>query len=308
MGEGHTIDDHGSVITTTQAPAGWYPDPGDASGPMRYWDGAHWTTWQARGGVANEVPLSLEGAAAAWEALRDRRAPWPGVVALVALVAGGASAGLAFAAVGLGDAIGFDTLAGELVFSSLGLYSGLLLACWGIQRRWGTPAGFRVDFGIEHREGDWWRGLLASLAARGMAGVLAVILVLLINGLNDSSYELSGTDDGIGWATVGVFAVIALVFAPLVEELFFRGVILRSLETVLPGWLAIGVQGAVFGLAHGTVDRGVANLFVIIPIGVTGMVLGWLARRYQRLGPGIAAHAWFNLLPVLLMVLFQSVQ
>lgn len=289
------------MITTAQAPAGWYPDPGDASGPMRYWDGERWTTWQARGGVANEVPLSLEGAAAAWEALRDHRAPWPGTAALVALVTGVASAGLAVASVHLGDALGLDTLAEELVLSSLGLYAGLILACWGIQRRWGTPGGFLTDFGLEYRTGDWWRGLVGSLAARGMATVLAVILVLLVNGLHQSSYELSGTDAGITWATVGAFAVIALVFAPVVEELFFRGLLLRSLETVLPGWLAIGVQGAVFGLAHGTVDRGVANLYVIIPIGVAGMALGWMARRYQRLSIGISAHAFFNLLPVLLL-------
>ena len=295
------------MITTSGAPAGWYPDPGDTSGPLRYWDGEEWTTWQARNGVATEVPLSLEGAAAAWEALRDHRAPWPGIAALVGVLALAASTGLAFASLTLGDALGLDSLTWELVTSSLGLYTGLIGTCWGVQRRWGTDGGFRRDFGIEYREGDWWRGLLGSLAARGMAAVLAIIIVLLINGLDQQSYELSGNDEASGWGVVIAFGVIALVFAPLVEELFFRGLIQRSLETVLPAWLAIGVQGVVFGLVHGTVDRGVENLFVIIPIGVTGMVLGWLAHRYQRLSPGISAHAFFNLLPVIVIVVAHAV-
>jgi membrane protease YdiL (CAAX protease family) len=36
------------------------------------------------------------------------------------------------------------------------------------------------------------------------------------------------------------------------------------------------------------------------------MVLGWLAHRYRRLGPGMSAHAFFNLLPVLLIVGVQA--
>jgi membrane protease YdiL (CAAX protease family) len=45
---------------------------------------------------------------------------------------------------------------------------------------------------------------------------------------------------------------------------------------------------------------------VIVPIGLTGVVLGWLSRRYQRLGPNMVAHAFFNLLPVIGLILAQA--
>lgn len=295
------------MTTAAAAPPGWYPDPGDASGPVRYWDGARWTPWQSRGDVMTEVPLSVEGAAAAWDSIRDHRAPWPGPAAAVALAALVASTALALGALVVGRRLGLDTFAGELTSSAVGLYTGMLASCWAIQRRWGSGAGFRRDFGIEYRARDWLRGLLGSLAARGLAMVAAVLLVLLIRSFEDESYQLT-PDDGIGWVGVLVFAFVAVVVAPIVEEIFFRGLVQRSLETVLPAWLAIGVQGIAFGLAHGTVDRGVENLYVVVPIAVGGVVLGHLARRYQRLGPAIAAHGFFNLLPVLLVVVLQAIR
>jgi membrane protease YdiL (CAAX protease family) len=294
------------MLVNPVAPPGWYPDPSVEDGALRWWDGAEWSVWQARGGLASEVPLTSEGAQAAWEARRDHRAPWPGPAAAVALLGLFVSALLAVGADRLGRAIGLGTLAEQLVFSSLALYAGLIATCWFVERRWGTGAGFRTDFGIEYRKGDWGRGALGSLAARGMAGVAAAIIVLLVTALRGRSYELSSRTD-LSWTAVAFFAVVAVVFAPVVEELFFRGLVLRSLETVLPGWAALAAQGTAFGLAHATVDRGVANLFVIVPIGITGVVLGWLARRYQRLGPSMAAHAFFNLLPVVILIVSQAV-
>ncbi|HMC42582.1 MAG TPA: CPBP family intramembrane glutamic endopeptidase, partial [Acidimicrobiales bacterium] len=73
----------------------------------------------------------------------------------------------------------------------------------------------------------------------------------------------------------------------LVEELFFRGLLQRSLA----GWLgpgpAIGVAALGFGLAHGEA----VQLLALVAFGV---VLGVLAQRSGRLGPGIVAHAAFN--------------
>ncbi|HLH46543.1 MAG TPA: DUF4190 domain-containing protein, partial [Acidimicrobiales bacterium] len=32
-------------MVTSQAPAGWYPDPSGIAGGERYWDGRAWTSW-----------------------------------------------------------------------------------------------------------------------------------------------------------------------------------------------------------------------------------------------------------------------
>jgi len=282
---------------TSLAPAGWYADPADHGGPLRYWDGERWTAWQALDGVVAVRPLSPDGMAAAWEARRDHRAPWPGPAAALALLALLGSGLLAFACVAIGSAVGLDGLVAELVLSSVGLYAGLLATCMAVQRRWGTEHGFRKDFGLEYRRGDWWRGLLGALAAKGLGVAVTIVLVLLfVDELSNTTIELDA--ETWGWAALVVFAVMALVMAPFVEEVFFRGLLQRSLETVLPAWAAIAVQGTAFGLAHATVDLGVANLLIVVPIGVGGMTLGYLAHRYHRLGPGIASHAFFNVVAV----------
>jgi hypothetical protein len=58
-------------MTQAQPPAGWYPDPQDAS-QQRYWDGAAWTGHTAAAGSAAAAP---EGAAADGAMVPDAAAP-----------------------------------------------------------------------------------------------------------------------------------------------------------------------------------------------------------------------------------------
>jgi membrane protease YdiL (CAAX protease family) len=81
------------------------------------------------------------------------------------------------------------------------------------------------------------------------------------------------------------FVVIALV-APLVEELTFRGVGFRLLER-FGLWLAVGVVGVVFGLAHGLLE----GLIVLIPFGAA---LALMRARTDSVLPGMFLHAAFN--------------
>jgi membrane protease YdiL (CAAX protease family) len=89
-----------------------------------------------------------------------------------------------------------------------------------------------------------------------------------------------------------------VVGAPLIEEIFFRGMLLRSLATPV-AWVA---QAAVFGAAHLSPAYGLGNVGVLVAIGVLGVILGATATRYRRLGPDIATHAWFNLVATLALV------
>jgi hypothetical protein len=102
----------------------------------------------------------------------------------------------------------------------------------------------------------------------------------------------AGSD--IGYLVLGVLVVVG---APVVEELFYRGLLLRSLERRLGSRWAIVVSAAVFGLAHFEP--------VLFPaLFLFGIVLGTLAVRNGRLGPGVFAHAGFNL--VTMIALYAS--
>lgn len=79
------------------------------------------------------------------------------------------------------------------------------------------------------------------------------------------------------------------IFAPLVEEVVFRGAILRTLLGMMSKknhWVAIMISAAFFGLAHGNVAQFVNALLM-------GLLLGWMYYRTKSLVPGILLH-WVN--------------
>jgi hypothetical protein len=96
-----------------------------------------------------------------------------------------------------------------------------------------------------------------------------------------------------------VIAVLTVVVVPVVEELFFRGLVLRSLLRLFAGAgpvvgvaLAVVADGVVFGLAH-------FELLQLLGLAVFGTVLSLMAYKLRRLGPGIFAHGMFNLMAIL---------
>ena len=97
----------------------------------------------------------------------------------------------------------------------------------------------------------------------------------------------------------------ATVTAPIVEEFFFRRVLQGWLETGLAGFvgpdraggLAIAGAAIAFALAH--LGQGLAW----VPLTALGVVLGILARQTGSIVPGILAHALFNAVSVVLVLL-----
>lgn len=92
---------------------------------------------------------------------------------------------------------------------------------------------------------------------------------------------------------LGVVLLVAIVVvgAPFIEELFYRGLLLRSLRKLTPDWASIVLCGLVFGVSH-------FELLGLPALAGFGMVLAYLAVRTGRLGVAIAAHVGFNAVTV----------
>ncbi len=275
----------------------WYPDPSGV-GEYRFWDGSGWTHGVVIGGQVTERPMPwppLAGTSGPVVAAEpDERVPLPGRASLYALA--GFLAGLV---AGVAMALGAAALdlpdVAVLLANLAGLWSGLFGACWLASRRHGT-GDLRRDYGLRIGSAEVRRGLLMSVAAR-VAGAVAVAPLVLIServvGGNSAVYGEVDTSP----ATFAVFALVVVLGAPLVEELFFRGLLLRSLSSVMSAGAALGTQAALFGVAHLSPLLGLANLSVFAVIGAAGLVFGITARD-RGLGTSVVAHAAFNLVSV----------
>lgn len=83
-----------------------------------------------------------------------------------------------------------------------------------------------------------------------------------------------------------LFITIA-VFAPLLEELIFRGIILDGFLQRYAPWKAIIWSSLVFGIAH-------FNPWQFISAFILGIIIGWLYWKTRSLWPGIFLHFFNN--------------
>jgi membrane protease YdiL (CAAX protease family) len=77
------------------------------------------------------------------------------------------------------------------------------------------------------------------------------------------------------------------VMAPILEEMLFRGVFLRSFLVQYERRGAIVLSALLFGLAH-------MNLYQFVVGFALGLVTGWLYERTRSLWPTIVLHASYN--------------
>lgn len=125
-----------------------------------------------------------------------------------------------------------------------------------------------------------WEG--AALAP-GLYLVVAFVLAALPESWMDSYNEASS--GVVSGGVVGVLAVV--VAAPVVEEVVFRGLVMTRLSQAMPGWLAVVLSAAIFGVCHGNpVWFGYA--FVL------GVVFGVMDLRAGSIWPSILGHITFN--------------
>jgi len=279
--------------------ADWYADPLGRHA-LRFWDGTRWTERVSSGGRLGTDAVDAE--LAEFLAIRggDPRARWPGWVAAVSVVVGLVAIVAAGAVARLADGDGGGPL-GSLAAGALTLYLSLLACCWAVRRALGgTSRGMAFDFGFTFRPGDLAWGLVASLAAR--LGAVAVLLPLALadeDFVAPDAQGVEGIDPHV--AVLVAFTIVALVAAPVVEELFFRGLLQRALENVVPVGLAIATGSVLFGFAHFSLAAGQANVGVVVATGIGGAVFGVTAHVTRRIGLAVVGHAYFNLIPVLVV-------
>ncbi|MEZ5295640.1 MAG: CPBP family glutamic-type intramembrane protease [Ilumatobacteraceae bacterium] len=259
------------------APAGWYPDP--YTGGFRYFDGRQWT------GPA--VP-SVPGATPTLEP-KPEHPSLPFSVAIGALVV--LTVSLIVGKIVVDVLVDADWPLGVYIVVAAIVSYGPSIA-WGfyVRRRFG--AGSFASIGWRPRWSDLGWGPLTWLTAVLSQAVMAAIILALdipfTSNIDDG--EVTGDDR----TYVVALLAAAVVAAPLVEEMVFRGIVLRGFLSRMPAVVALLAQGVLFGAAHIDPARGTGNIGLVMVLSTVGVVLGGSAYLFRRLGPPMLAHAILN--------------
>jgi hypothetical protein len=92
-------------------------------------------------------------------------------------------------------------------------------------------------------------------------------------------------------------ALKALLVAPILEELFYRGLVLQLLRRYCPLWVAVLISSAFFGITH--IGHGWAN---VVGAFALGGVFAWLVVRTRSLLSSMLCHAVVNFTWLFLVV------
>ncbi len=214
----------------------------------------------------------------------------------------------------------FETLGWALVISQLTMFflslflsliaSQILYIFSPLERTWNLIEGYIVMFSAiggaipmlivgvqnnslinitEKREKAWpVQIVLIFFAIMGLQMLTNIAMTPIISFL-ESSTGVSFTaanEVATSHSVSSSMMLYSIIIAPIIEELVYRGVLLRTLETY-GKWFAIIISALVFGLMHGNA--------VQFPVAfIIGLLFGYLALKYS-IGLSIILHILNNL-------------
>ncbi len=184
----------------------------------------------------------------------------------------------------------------DQILLQIPLWLVLFGVCWWVTMYRGRRS-LDLDFGLRMEWVDVPVGLVIGVVLQvALAVALAAVYRLVgvdADNVGESAKEL--TQRAVGPGGVVVALVLFAGVAPIVEELFYRGLWLGALRQHLAWWGALVVNAALFATIHFQ-PYDFPALFVV------GLVLAGLTTRSGRLGPAIWTHVGFNATALIVLI------
>lgn len=189
----------------------------------------------------------------------------------------------------MGAELGDDLTIPQLLVVAVGAWTAFLVALAIASRKFGT-GDLLGDFAARFRAIDLVGVPLGVLTQLALIPLLYVPLRALwpdtfsSERLEERAQDLA--DRANGFSAV-LLVLIVVVGAPIVEELVYRGLLQRSLGSIVNAWPALVMTAMWFSLIHlSPVEY--PGLFL------AGLVFGAGVVATNRIGPAIVTHAAFN--------------
>lgn len=221
----------------------------------------------------------------------DDRPTWPLWTAFVALLSG-LLCGTVLGSIVyvLADAAGSETdplPTGWSLLANL-LFDGSLVVSAIVFARLGSGRVTAAMFGL--RPTHVWLALKWAAAAGFVYIVLSGLWLELLNLQNETDDITKTLKDDPTVVTVAGIALFAVVIAPIVEELFFRGFVFTAMRDKLSPGLAALATGLLFGLVHASGSP----IGFLPPLALLGTLLCVVYWKTGSIYPTIALHSLNN--------------
>ena len=151
------------------------------------------------------------------------------------------------------------------------------------------------QFGWGFKKSDVFQGLLIGLGTQIAGGLLYLPLLVIFDDIDVSEPAKELVDKATGFGVFLLFLVV-VVGAPVVEEIFFRGLTLKAFEKKMGSRSAAIVSSLFFAIAH-------LQLVQFPALLLFGLVAVYLVRKHDRLGRAVWAHVGFNATTVIALLL-----
>jgi membrane protease YdiL (CAAX protease family) len=158
---------------------------------------------------------------------------------------------------------------------------------------------WRERLGLEFRRVDLGWAPVVYAATFGVQMVIGVIIVATRIPITSNVESFDVSENRTYALSLLVLAVVA---APIAEEVTFRCVVLRGLLSRIGPVPAIAVQGVLFGCAHFDPIRGVGNIGLVMVTAGIGASFGAAAYWMRRISITIGAHAILNAIALTLVL------
>ncbi|MFN8050983.1 MAG: type II CAAX endopeptidase family protein [Acidimicrobiales bacterium] len=183
---------------------------------------------------------------------------------------------------------------GPKLVSSVGLWVGFVGAPLFVARRAGIRWPLRVQ-PARRLWSDLAHGLPVGIALQLIAIPGLYWAISRMTGplnIDGAARELTGGVSGGSWVFV---ILVAGIGAPIAEEIFFRGLLLSTIQQRLGTLVAVALSSTVFAASHFQIVQFPGLL-------LAGVIFAVLATRSQHLGPSIWCHVGFNMTTIVMLM------